>query len=100
MYNRYVPAEGGGYVRQSMPEEPPLQEEPTFHIPCEEPPPNDPPPPKKGILSHLKNLLPQSLDTGDLLVLIVVLLLLLEKDEDNEDLLPVLITAAAFLFLK
>lgn len=99
MYNRYVPAEDGGYVRQSVPDEEPTYppepppQEPVSHIPCEEPP-------KKGLLSRLKHLLPQGLDTGDLLVLIVVLLLLLEQDEDNEDLLPILITAAAFLFLK
>lgn len=99
MYNRYVPAEGGGYVRQSIPDEP------IYDVPIQEPcwdPPQSPPcqEDRKTVFTRLKSLLPQGLDTGDLLVLIVVLLLLLEKDENNEDLLPVLITAAAFLFLK
>ncbi len=99
MYNRYIPTENGGYIRQKVEETPPFCPNEPLFAQGETKGQESPPTPKKDPLGFLKRLLPQGLDTGDLLVLIVVLLLLLDKEE-NEDLLPVLITTAAYLFLK
>ena len=49
------------------------------------------------ISSFLRKLLPQGLDTGDLLILLILLLLLIDGDED--DTVSVLLTFAAFLLL-
>ncbi len=94
MVNRYVRDDQGGFVRQSVPEQP-EESSPTWA-----PPPQQPPPDRFGGIGQiLERFLPKNLETGDLLVLIVVLLLVLER-EDNEDLLPLLITTASFLLLR
>jgi len=94
MYNRYIPGTGGVYERR-------IVEEPKRTAPCpvpkEEPLPEPirPEPPQP---SCCRSAPVQGLDPGDLLVLAVILLMMLDSDGE-EDLTPVLITAAAFLLL-
>ena len=84
MYNRYVPGYDGSYRRQTVQEpekyvKPELPEE----LPCEEKPK-----PKKQCPCR-------NTDIGDLLLMCIVALLLIDSEE--EDSVPFLIMAAAFL---
>ena len=90
MYNRYIPDSNGVYERHSVlePEQrkvftPPalLQE---TEKKCSEAPVNQ--------SNHF------GMDFGDLLLLCIVLLLLI--DSDGDDKLPLIIMAAAFMFLQ
>lgn len=96
MYNRYIPQQDGTYQKNRIPVQ---QEQPS-------PPPEECPPqpradipvshPAQSAGSFLRNLLPQNLDTSDLLI--IVLLLLLAGDcEDNKG--TWLLTLALYLFL-
>jgi hypothetical protein len=111
MYNRYIPQPDGSYHRQSAtdtygtipldgkaPAPPPPKEIPEEH-PKHRPP--DPHPPEKcptggSIGDFFKKLLPQSLDTGDLLA---ILLLLLMAGEEEQDSTTTLLTLALYLLL-
>lgn len=109
MYNRYIPQQDGSYRRSRMgeqpvpqrmreppsfqpPQEPILREECAEHQPCQ----NIPRPKPVQAGGFLKNLLPQGLDTEDLLI---VLLLLLMSGECREDRNLPLLTLALYLFL-
>jgi len=94
LYNRYIPGSNGVYERRSVyePKENPEQCSSPQNKTPEEAPCIRHAHPRKSPLGGL------SLDTGDLLLLCIVLLLLI--DSDGEDFLPLLITAAAFLFMQ
>ena len=89
MYNRYIPGTNGIYHCEQM-------EEKQQDLPC-------PPSPQCHTCTHTAE--PAAcarqtdcsggFDLGDILLLCIVLLLLLDAEQD--DLLPLLITAAAFL---
>lgn len=96
MYNRYIPGSNGVYERRSVYEPKENPEQCAICSPqertAEEPTCNRHTHPRKSPFGGL------SLDTGDLLLLCIVLLLMI--DSDGEDFLPILITAAAFLFMQ
>lgn len=93
MYNRYVQQQDGSYRKNRMAEQKPKPPTP--------PEPSIPAPPPvchtgQSAESFLRRLLPQGLDTGDLLV--IVLLLLMAGDcRDNHN--TALLTLALYLFL-
>ena len=105
LYNRYIPAAGGGHVCHPVSELPELERSganphafraqgPTDH-------PHSPPPPRgsgRG-LGFLEKLLPRSLETDDLLILLILLLLMMDSD-GGDDSLTVLLAVAAFLILQ
>lgn len=106
MYNRYIPQSDGSFRRSAVPDRQsrPPQQRKTGNSPCPQEPKKGSDPPK---ISHdtpdrcsaegfLKNLLPQNLDTGDL---IVVLLLLLMSVDDKEDKNMLLLTLALYFLL-
>ena len=112
MYNRYIPQSDGTYHRSRVPDPRPPEiprESPPVMPPC---PPPDPPrrygpptrprprpgrePESTSILGFLKQLLPNGLDAGDLLV---VLLLLLMSGDCQEDQNTALLTLALYLFM-
>lgn len=111
MYNRYVPQSDGSYRRSRMeePKSKPPQPKPQ---PCEPPPPPPPcepvcvppPPPCREPRPHqsqplggfLRQLLPPSFDTADL---IIVLLLLLLAGDCEEDRTTAMLTLVLYLFL-
>lgn len=98
MYNRYVPGADGTYqchsIEEPMPREtacdtPPapesISEEPCLAAACQQP--------RRQQQQTLFGM-----DLGDLLLLVVIVLLLLDADEDET--FPLLLTAAAFVFLR
>ena len=95
MYNRYIPQQDGTYQKNRIPTSPPPPPpQPPPQPPCEE----TKPPYRKpdGAFSFLQQLLPQNLDTGDLLIIILLLLMAGDgKDSKNTWLL----TLALYLFL-
>lgn len=96
MYNRYIPQQDGTYQKNriptpSPPPPPPPKPQPQ---PCDEPSPPMRQP--EGAFSFLKQLLPQDLDTGDLLI-IILLLLMAGDGKDNKN--SWLLTLALYLFL-
>lgn len=96
MYNRYIPGSNGIYERRTVHEHQQKSDDrsltPATECAAEQ---------SSCVQSNqirrngFGNL---SLDTGDLLLLCIVLLLMI--DSDGDDLLPLLITAAAFLFMQ
>ena len=119
MYNRYIPQPDGTYRRHRMndpakpePNRPPAQGSyppPEPVSPPKEQPNRCPPPqPECGppqhqqscgsnnLLGFFKNLLPQELDTADLLIL---LLLLLMAGDSSDDKNTALLTLALYFFL-
>ena len=99
MYNRYIPQPDGSYQRNRMPE--------PVHSSQQKPPNNDTSTysntqsVKQGnsgdnILGFFKNLLPKSMDTGDL---IIVLLLLLMANDCEKDRNHALLTLALYFLL-
>lgn len=116
MYNRYIPQSDGSFRRSriqekpsmtpptaipTMPPRPMPEPEPEYcppqESPCEKCPSRSRPfrPPEQAG-NFLKNLLPQGLDTEDLMV---VLLLLLMSGDCREDRNLPLLTLALYLFL-
>lgn len=93
MYNRYVPGHDGVYSRQTVaePEKPCSVQENTYTV-CKEKP--------EIAQQHRRPFQNRSegLDLGDLLLLCIVILLLIDCEE--EDSIPLMIMAAAFLFLQ
>ena len=101
MYNRYIPQNDGSYSRRqvqdtSRPSQPPPPPEPS--CPAPPPPPPQPCPSRQevGIGGFLRKLLPQSFDTGDLMI---VLLLLLMAGDCQEDQNWAVLTLVLYLFL-
>ena len=94
IYNRYIPQSDGTYRKNCIPEQYPHKQPP--HPPC--PPPQKPEPPHAPSPAggFLKNLLPQNLDTADLMV---VLLLLLMSGNCEEDRNTALLTLALYFFI-
>lgn len=95
MYNRYIPQQDGTYQKNRIPTPPPPKPEPPAPPqPCEEsiPPYRKP----EGAFSFLQQLLPQNLDTADLLI-IILLLLMAGDGSDNKN--SWLLTLALYLFL-
>lgn len=94
VYNRYIPSADGGFTRVRVAAPP--QTEASVVPACTQEhicaPPPSPAGAGRGMLSRL---LPAGLDAEDLLILAILLLLVLEGDE--EDMLPILLAAAAFL---
>ena len=111
MYNRYIPQPDGSYRRNPVADPPQPQPEPCREDlpqeqPCIPPPPTPgrPEQPRQkprcqqnlGAGDFLRRLLPQNLDTGDL---IVILLLLLMAGDCPEDRNAALLTLAIYLFM-
>lgn len=95
MYNRYIPQQDGTYQKNRVPTPPPQPAPPKPQIqPSHEP--TQPARQPEGALSFLKQLLPQDLDTGDLLI-ILLLLLMAGDGKDNKN--SWLLTLALYLFL-
>ncbi len=110
MYNRYIPQPDGSFRRSRVEN----RRQPPKPAPCPPPEPDCPPefpctpppcpPEKKEAHCHkggsagnfLQQLLPQSFDTGDL---IVVLLLLLLAGDCQEDRSTALLTLVLYLFM-
>ena len=95
MYNRYIPQQDGTYQKNRIPTPPPP------------PPPESPGPPPcddakppyrkpEGAFSFLQQLLPQNLDTADLLIIILLLLMAGDGKENKNSWL---LTLALYLFL-
>lgn len=95
MYNRYIPSPDGTYQKQSVPDRPPPKPMPPGPPP-EPPRPPRPPEAPTPIGSFLQHLLPEGLDTEDL---IVVLLLLLMSGDGQGSGNTALITLLIYLFL-
>lgn len=115
MYNHYIPQSDGSYRRSTVPDQnrrnQPQNNQPRPQQQQQQSPPPPQPerpiaPPQKehrpdntcegeSILSFLRNLLPQQIDTTDLLV--VLLILLMNKDDDPNGFSPLLTLALYFL---
>ena len=113
MYNRYIPQGDGTYRRNRIAETPPpppprpaVQERKNevvpspcqncIHHPAPPPPRPQPSGPPVGVMQFFRQLLPQSFDTEDLLI---VLLLLLMAGDCQEDQNTALLTLVLYLFL-
>lgn len=113
MYNRYIPQSDGSYRRNRMQDtsqktapaprqDPPRPQPPA--PPCPPPRQSPPrpsqnrksPPPALSASGFLRQLLPQNLDTGDLLVVILLLLMAGDCQEDKN---TALLTLALYLFM-
>ena len=99
VYNRYIPGTDGVYRRipvscaqaeSASPPKPPEREPPPL--------PPKPEPEPCCLPGPLQRVLPQNLDTGDLLIGLILLLLLLDGDEQDSPTL--LLAAAAFLLFN
>lgn len=81
MYNRYIPQPDGSHHRNRIPD--PVQKPPQHPEP---PAPLEPPcdPPRTGpVGGFLRQLLPKSFDTGDLIIVLLLLLLAGDCEEDR-----------------
>ncbi len=100
MYNRYVPQSGGSYLRW-WGEEEPWRPGPPPKPPQEPEPPCPPPPPPSPHQSQpmggfLKQLLPKSFDTSDLIIMLLLLLLAGDCEEDRT---TAMLTLVLYLFM-
>ena len=101
MYNRYIPQSDGSFQKNRMTDQRQTQR-PSHTAPK---PPSEPPdstqqvPPSQAetsAVSFLRQLLPKSMDTGDLLILLLLLLMAGDcKEEKNNALL----TLALYFFM-
>ena len=90
MYNRYIPRQDGSYQKNRVEAPPP----PPPEIPRDVP---STPPQKSGpASSFLRQLLPQNLDTGDLMIILLLLLMAGDCEENKNNWL---LTLALYLFL-
>ncbi len=96
MYNRYIPGSNGVYERRTVHEHQSKSEQ--CSLPTSTEPPEEQVCCSPAVQAKRRNFGGLSLDTGDLLLLCIVLLLMI--DSDGDDLLPLLITAAALLFMQ
>lgn len=120
MYNRYIPQPDGSYKKNRLPESlpqasPPPQARqsaparPQPVCPPLDPPPAPPPRPRHkqvsqkpshpkqdNILGFFKQLLPENMDTGDLIILLLLLLMAGDCEEDRNN---ALLTLALYFFM-
>ncbi len=98
MYNRYIPGADGTYQCHSVEE--PVPRETACDPPPVSPPAAEEPCPAEACRQPRRQQQQTlfGMDLGDLLLLAVIVLLLLDADEDET--LPLLLTAAAFVFLR
>lgn len=92
MYSRFTPMPDGSYQRRQVPAQKPAMPKKQPTPPTE----NMPAQPQNDLRARLRQLLPQEMELGDVLVLLVALLLLVDAEEDYQ---TVLITLAAFFLL-
>ena len=94
MYNRYIPQQDGTYQKNRIPPPPPPPKPEPPPQPCDD----EAPAYKKteGAFSFLQQLLPQNLDTADLLIIILLLLMAGDGKENKNSWL---LTLALYLFL-
>ena len=113
MYNRYIPQSDGSYRKNRMPESEKPKNRPRSNNVKQDHPPQVPeplpicapkpsvrknqnPPKTQSAGSFLRHLLPQGLDTGDLLIAVLLLLMAGDCQEDKN---TALLTLALYLFL-
>ena len=106
MYNRYIPQPDGSYQRNRMQDSgarkapPPSATPPPAPPPKPVTPPCDPPlvaqPDNIGIGKFFRQLLPQGLDTADLLIILLILLMAGDCEEDRN---YALLTLALYFFM-
>lgn len=97
MYNRYIPQPDGSYRRNPMPEQrQPQRQTPKPPSPPPPPKPQPQPAPQEPITGFLKQLLPQSFDTGDLIILLLLLLIAGDSQEHRSQ---ALLTLALYFVL-
>ena len=98
MYQRYIANPDGTFRKTIIDDAPSDWHPPEAEPQMQSPAPQSPPPcaPPIGRSFSLRDLLPQSIDLGDLLLLLILLLLLVDSEEDSLSML--LILAACFLF--
>lgn len=89
MYNRYIPRQDGSYQKNRVEAPPPPPE-----IPRDVP--STPPQKTEPASSFLRQLLPQNLDTGDLMIILLLLLMAGDCEENKNNWL---LTLALYLFL-
>lgn len=98
MYNRYIPKNDGSYQKRSVPD----RQQQNRPQPAPPPPPPAEPKPDYRPTQHgsagsfLKNLLPKSFDTGDLIIVLLVLLMAGDCEEDQN---TALLTLALYFFM-
>ena len=98
MYNRYIPQQDGTYQKNRIPTPSPPQQQPPqppevpTHHEDHHPPYRKP----EGAFSFFQHLLPQNLDTGDLLIIILLLLMASDGKENKNSWL---LTLALYLFM-
>jgi len=90
MYNRYIPESNGIYRKHAVVVPDPIVEHSPEPI-CKEQE-------KQSSCECRQNPCRVGWDLGDLLLLCIVILLLLDSEE--EDILPILIAVASFLFIQ
>ena len=111
MYNRYVPQSDGSFRKNRIPEKAAAPQKPkpkpeTSHTPAATHPSVIPPPVRKPTPAprptqikrdgFLRQLLPQGLDTGDILIAVLLLLMAGDCEDDKTN---ALLTLALYLFL-
>ncbi|MBR5529466.1 MAG: hypothetical protein IKU57_03220 [Oscillospiraceae bacterium] len=101
MYNRYVPQSDGSYQRNRMQDTVPKKAPPPPPAPPPVPPippcaPPPAPPQGIGIGNFFRQLLPQGLDTADLLIILLILLMAGDCEEDRN---YALLTLALYFFM-
>ena len=94
MYNRYIPQQDGTYQKNRIPTPPPPPKPEPPPQPCDDATPAYQKP--QGAFSFLQQLLPQNLDTADLLIIILLLLMAGDGKENKNSWL---LTLALYLFL-
>ena len=100
MYNRYIPQPDGSYRRNPMPEQRQNpRQTPKPPTPPPPPPPKVPPvtpPPAQPLTGFLRQLLPKSFDTGDLIILLLLLLIAGDSEDHRSQ---ALLTLALYFVL-
>lgn len=91
MYNRYIPGTNGVYKKHSIhiPDPVPETEHTEVAKPCE---------PERHKTCSQQTWEPRGWELGDVLLLCIAALLLI--DSEDGDILPIVIAAAAYLFLQ
>ena len=103
MYNRYIPQPDGSFRRNTMEDKRSVSPPPKPDSPPQfSPPPGQAPPPNtntgkpEGLLGFMKQLLPQNLDTADLLIILLILLMAGDCEENRNN---ALLTLALYFFM-
>ena len=100
MYNRYVPQADGSYHRNRIHDAPPPKAPPPPIPPKPIVPPPCPPPQTQqnavGLGNFFRQLIPQGLDTADLLIILLILLMAGDCEEDRN---YALLTLALYFFM-